>query len=52
MYGRAVIILQKATPHLTVPSSALLDRDSEGKGTVEVVRDGKLYRQSVIDRSR
>ena len=48
MYGRAVIILQKATPHLTVPSTALLDRDSEGKGTVEVVRDGKLYRQSVI----
>jgi HlyD family secretion protein len=48
MYGRAVIVLQKATPHLTVPSSALLDRDSEGKGTVEVVRDGKLYRQPVV----
>ncbi len=48
MYGRAVIVLQKATPHLTVPSSAILDRDSEGKGTVEVVRDGKLYRQPVV----
>jgi HlyD family secretion protein len=48
MYGRAVIVLQAATSHLTVPSSALLDRDSEGKGTVEVVRDGKLYRQPVI----
>jgi HlyD family secretion protein len=48
MYGRAVIVLQASTPHLTVPSSALLDRDSEGKGTVEVVRDGKLYRQPVV----
>ncbi len=48
MYGRAVIILEAATTHLTVPSSALLDRDSEGKGTLEVVRDGKLYRQPVV----
>jgi HlyD family secretion protein len=48
MYGRAVIVLEKSTPHLTVPSSALLDRDSEGKGTLEVVRDGKLYRQAVV----
>ncbi len=31
-----------------MPSSALLDRDSEGKGTLEVVRDGKLYRQPVV----
>lgn len=48
MYGRAEIILEKETSNLTVPSSAILDRDSKGKGTVEIVRDGKLYRQSVI----
>jgi RND family efflux transporter MFP subunit len=48
MYGRTEIILEKATAHLTVPSSAILDRDREGKGTLEVVRDGKLYRQPVV----
>jgi RND family efflux transporter MFP subunit len=48
MYGRAEIILEMATTNLTVPSSAILDRDSKGKGTVEVVRDGKMYRQSVV----
>jgi RND family efflux transporter MFP subunit len=48
MYGRAEIILEKATTNLTVPSSAILDRDSKGKGTVEIVRDGKMYRQSVV----
>jgi RND family efflux transporter MFP subunit len=48
MYGRAEIVLEKETSNLTAPSSAILDRDSEGKGTVEIVRDGKLYRQSVI----
>jgi RND family efflux transporter MFP subunit len=48
MYGRAEIILEMATTNLTVPSSAILDRDSQGKGTVEVVRDGKMYRQSVV----
>lgn len=48
MYGRAEIILEKATTHLTIPSTAIMDRDSEGKGTVEVVRDGKMYRQQVV----
>lgn len=48
MFGRGVIVLQKATPHLTVPSSALLGRDSEGRGTLEVIRDGKMYHQDVI----
>lgn len=48
MYGRGTIVLQKATPHLTVPSSALLSRDSEGKGTLEVIRDGKMYHQDVV----
>ena len=48
MYGRAEIILEQATTNLTIPSQAILDRDSEGKGTVKVVRDGKVYRQEVV----
>jgi RND family efflux transporter MFP subunit len=48
MYGRTDIILEKETKNLTVPSTAILDRDSEGKGTVAVVRDGKMYRQAVM----
>jgi HlyD family secretion protein len=48
MYGRTTIMLEKATTHLTIPSSAIIDRDSEGKGTVEVVRDGKMYHQRVV----
>ena len=48
MYGRAEIILEKATKNLSVPSSAILERDSKGKGIVEIVRDGKMYRQSVV----
>jgi RND family efflux transporter MFP subunit len=47
MYGRADIILEKSTTNLTVPSSAILDRDSKGQGTVEIVKDGKMYRQPV-----
>ncbi len=47
MYGRAEIILEESTSNLTVPSSAVLDRDSKGNGHVEVVRDGKMYRQAV-----
>lgn len=48
MFGRAEIILEKATKNLTVPSTAVLNRDDQGKGTVEVVRDGKMYRQPVV----
>jgi RND family efflux transporter MFP subunit len=48
MYGRAEIILEKATSNLTVPSTAVLDRDSKGKGTVQVIRDGKIYKQAVL----
>ena len=48
MYGRAEIILEKATKNLSVPSSAIVERDSKGKGIVEVVREGKMYRQSVV----
>src|SRR5262249_11368860 len=48
MYGRAEIVLEQATTNLTIPSQAILDRDSEGKGTVTVVRDGRVYRQEVV----
>ena len=47
MWGRAEIILEKATKNLTVPSSCILDRDSEGKGAVQVVRDGRIYKQAI-----
>jgi HlyD family secretion protein len=47
MYGRAEIILEKDTKNLTVPSSAIVDKNPSGDGTVEVVRDGKMYRQKV-----
>ncbi len=47
MFGRAQIILEKATTHLTVPSSSIIDRDDNGKGTVQVVRGGKVYHQTV-----
>ena len=47
MFGRAQIILEKATTNLTVPSSSVIDRDPSGKGTVQVVRGGKVYRQTI-----
>jgi RND family efflux transporter MFP subunit len=47
MYGRAEIILEKNTSNWTVPSTAVLDRNNKGEGHVQVVRDGKLYRQAV-----
>jgi HlyD family secretion protein len=47
MYGRAEIILEKATTNLTVPSTAIISRDDKGKGLVQIVRDGKMYRQPV-----
>jgi RND family efflux transporter MFP subunit len=47
MYGRAEIVLEKTTDNLTVPSRAVIDRDSKDNGHVAVVRDGKMYRQAV-----
>jgi HlyD family secretion protein len=47
MWGRAEIILEKDTPNLTVPSSCIIDRNSQGEGAVQVVRDGKIYKQSI-----
>ncbi|HEV3386567.1 MAG TPA: efflux RND transporter periplasmic adaptor subunit [Gemmata sp.] len=43
MYGRATITLNKGAPNaVNIPSAALSGRATEGKGTVRIVRDGKL----------
>jgi RND family efflux transporter MFP subunit len=47
MFGRGEIILEKDTPNLTIPSSCILDRNTQGKGDVQVVKDGKIYKQRV-----
>ncbi len=47
MWGRAEIILEKDTPNLTVPSSCIIDRNSEGEGAVQVVRERKIYKQAI-----
>jgi HlyD family secretion protein len=47
MFGRGEIILEKDTTNLTVPSSCIIDRDSEGEGAVQVVREGKVYKQAI-----
>ena len=47
MFGRGEIILEKDTSSLTVPSSCILERDSKGEGAVQMVKDGKIYKQKV-----
>jgi HlyD family secretion protein len=43
MYGRATLILGKGTPNaLRIPSSALVGKAEGGRGSVRVVRDGKV----------
>jgi HlyD family secretion protein len=43
MFGQAKIILTQGAPNaVNIPSSALTGRANEGKGTVRVVRDGKI----------
>jgi RND family efflux transporter MFP subunit len=44
MYGRVVITLAAGTPNaLRVPSAALVGKSEGGRGTVRVVRDGKVH---------
>lgn len=44
MYGRVTIVLDAGTPKaLRVPSSALVGKAEGGKGTVRVVRGGKVH---------
>jgi RND family efflux transporter MFP subunit len=43
MFGRATLILTEGTPGaIRIPSSTLVGRATGGKGTVRVVRDGKI----------
>ena len=42
MYGRATITLAAQSSHLTLPVACVLERTGKGKGTVQVVRDGKV----------
>ncbi len=47
MFGRAEILLEKETTHLTVPSSCVIDKNDQGQGAVLVVQDGKIHHQRV-----
>ncbi len=47
MFGRGEIVLEKDTPNFTVPSSCVLERNSQGEGAIQVVKDGKTYKQTV-----
>jgi RND family efflux transporter MFP subunit len=40
MYGRVIIVLDKAADQLSIPSSCLAGRSADGKGAVYVVRGG------------
>jgi HlyD family secretion protein len=48
MYGQAVIILEKGTKDLTIPSSCLMEQNGKGEGAVLIVRDNKIHRVNVI----
>src|SRR5262249_20141029 len=48
MYGRVSILLDKCANLLSVPSSSLVGKSDGGKGTVFVVRDGRLHRVPVV----
>ena len=47
MFGRATIVLEQQTPHMTLPSSCLIERNGKGEGAVLVVRDHKVHRANV-----
>jgi RND family efflux transporter MFP subunit len=47
MFGRGEIILEKDTPDLTVPSRCVVEKNSQGEGIVQVVKDGKVFKQAV-----
>ncbi len=47
MFGRGEIILEKDTSNLTVPSSCVLEKNRKGEGAIQVVKDGKIYKQTV-----
>lgn len=41
MYGKVTLVLERASGQLAIPSSCLIGRTQDGKGSVFVVRDGK-----------
>jgi RND family efflux transporter MFP subunit len=44
MYGRVTLVLNAGTPNaIRVPSSALVGRAEDGRGSVRVLRDGKVH---------
>jgi RND family efflux transporter MFP subunit len=43
MYGGVTVILEPPSKNLTVPSSALIEVEGDGRGTVYVIRDGKAH---------
>lgn len=47
MYGTARIDVERPSNHMAIPSTALIEQDDDGNGTVYVVRDGKVHRQKV-----
>ena len=47
MYGMATLELEPPSKNLTIPSTALIEQTGEGKGSVYVVQDGKVFRQPV-----
>jgi multidrug efflux pump subunit AcrA (membrane-fusion protein) len=47
MYGQAVIVLEKGTKDLTLPSTCLMEQSGTGEGAVMVVKDGKIHRTKV-----
>ncbi|HVX13774.1 MAG TPA: efflux RND transporter periplasmic adaptor subunit [Pirellulales bacterium] len=48
MYGKATILLEKASDAVSVPSSALVGDSQNGRGTVYVVRGGKAQKVEVV----
>jgi len=48
MYGRVTLLLQPAAPTgVTIPSSALIRQNTQGEGSVYLVRDGKARKVNV-----
>jgi RND family efflux transporter MFP subunit len=47
MYGRAAIRLAAAERRLALPAECVLDRAGKGKGSVRLVRQGRVYRAAV-----
>jgi multidrug efflux pump subunit AcrA (membrane-fusion protein) len=47
MYGRATIVLQPPTDHLTIPSACVVGYTGRGQASVYLIRDDKARRTPV-----